>query len=320
MRQYEYNKTIAISGDDHKLAAVFFNKIIPFRPFFGDIKRDLIEVPSCLYPRWLTRDVYQKMFEYTQLHSASIKIYEEEEKAVFTFSNDGYSIALQLGQSWFAEWRKVPAMTILPDHEDVKFLHRNMEVFFASKYIGKEFDVASVPIFTKKDEIVHLGSTSKTDIFELNIYNLNFIDASKTEWNQVIEFRKDEDSVRQLRNLKLFYYDNYSDKCTNYIKDSIDQKIDLYNNAISKHGFNTVNSSLSMLLDSKSILGAAAITVTALLTGEKDFAIVGAVSGGLIETTKIIFNLIKSKYELSTLKSNHELAFLINAKNKLSKI
>ena len=38
------------------------------------------------------------------------------------------------------------------------------------------------------------------------------VSTDNADWDQIIELQNDQDAKRKLRNLRLFFYDNYKDK------------------------------------------------------------------------------------------------------------
>lgn len=86
---------------------------------------------------------------------------------------------------------------------------------------------------------------------------------TRTSWQQVSEFRCDPESVRMYRNLRLWLHSGISAESPSHASDLIGQRVDRYEWALKKHGYETVLGSLEQLLDPTtiaSVAGAAAVT------------------------------------------------------------
>ena len=148
----------------------------------------------------------------------------------------------------------------------------------------------------------------------LTLTGLNLIDTKEADWRQIIDIRKDIESHRKLTRLRLFIHDNYSGRSFSYIEDSISQCLYDYEQIVKKFGFRTVLSSLSMLLDSKSLQTSIS---TGLIAGLFGGPLIGLSTTAAIEIGKIAVNLAEKQHELKNWKSGHELAYLIRIKEKL---
>lgn len=93
--------------------------------------------------------------------------------------------------------------------------------------------------------------------------DLKLVDPAKASWKQVIEFRKDESSRRALRDLRLFFSENFEGKDPGYIADKLDQLLEQHDKAAKSWGFSTKINALSVLFTKESLMatGAAALAV-----------------------------------------------------------
>lgn len=97
--------------------------------------------------------------------------------------------------------------------------------------------------------------------------NIDLIDTNNASWDQIVEVRNDIDSRKKLQRLRVFLTKNYKNESRNFIEDDIAKGLDDYEVARKKHGFDTVVSSLSILLDAKNIHSAAAAGIGAAFLG-----------------------------------------------------
>ena len=95
-----------------------------------------------------------------------------------------------------------------------------------------------------RDEIIGYPA-EETDI-SFKIQSLSLIDTSKASWGQIIE-------IRNLKNLRLFFFSNYQDKPGDFVKDDLLKRIDEYDSARKKHGFDLKATSMLTLLKSKNL-------------------------------------------------------------------
>jgi hypothetical protein len=149
----------------------------------------------------------------------------------------------------------------------------------------------------------------------ITLSNINLIDANSAEWNQIIEIRKDVESSKQLNRLRLFMHENFEGKPLTYIEDDLCRRMDLYEQASNKFGFKTITSSLSMLLDAKSLQAAVG---TGLVAGLIGGPVVGALTTASIEVGKVAINIAEKHHEMKSWQNNHELAYIFNTVKSLS--
>lgn len=151
----------------------------------------------------------------------------------------------------------------------------------------------------------------------ISLMNLNLIDVRNTTWEQILEFRKDEISLKNFRRLKLFLYDNYKDKPASYIEDDILKRIEDYNNSVSKWGFNTRISTLESILSSKGLYASSSIAMISAFCEMPSLAFFSGGSAATVALGKIGLKLVKAKREKIELRKESPLAYVIIAQEKL---
>lgn len=149
----------------------------------------------------------------------------------------------------------------------------------------------------------------ESSFIEVALVGTSLVDSSKAHWDQIYEARKDVTSQKALRNLRLFVYDNYAGKCSHFIQDDIAKRIDLYHSASEKHGFDLITSSISALLDAKTIQSSIAAGLATGLWAGTDVGIGVACA---VELGKSSLEISKKLYPMRSYKANHELAFIID--------
>jgi len=152
----------------------------------------------------------------------------------------------------------------------------------------------------------------------ISLMNLNLVDVYKTSWEQILEFRKDETSLKNFRRLKLFLYENYKDKPSSYIEDDILKRIEDYDDSISKWGFKTATSTLDSILSSKGLYASSTIAMISAFCEKPSLTALTGGATAVVALGKVGLKLFKAKREKIELKKDSPLAYLITAQNKLN--
>jgi hypothetical protein len=151
----------------------------------------------------------------------------------------------------------------------------------------------------------------------LSLANINLIDTSKTTWEQILAFRKDQDARRKLRNLRLFLHENYQDKTRSFIEDDLGKRLDDYNDTCKDWGFDTVTSTISAALDSNSISATILASAGAAIFGESVVVTGTVLAGASVEIGKLIISLIQKRHAFNKIRQDHEMAYIIEARKKV---
>lgn len=149
----------------------------------------------------------------------------------------------------------------------------------------------------------------------ITLSKLNLIDTSNAEWDQIVEVRKDKESHQRLIRLKLFMNENYSDRPFSFIEDDISTRLFDYELVCQKFGFKTITSSMSALLDSKSLHTSIGAGLVAGLFGGP---IAGLSAGAAIEVGKILVQIAEKKHDMNYWKKGHDLAYIFETRKKVT--
>tara|TARA_R110002020_G_scaffold70934_1_gene183742 strand:- start:1659 stop:2561 length:903 start_codon:yes stop_codon:yes gene_type:complete len=152
----------------------------------------------------------------------------------------------------------------------------------------------------------------------ISLLNLQMIDTYNTSWEQILEFRKDKNSIKNLRKLKLFLYDNYLGKPASYIEDDILNRIEDYNKSISKWGFNTITTTFDSILSSKGLFATSTIAMLAAFNQNPSLAALSGGSAAFITMGQIGISIFKARNNKIALRTDSPLAYLLTAKKKLN--
>ncbi|MGA7219934.1 MAG: hypothetical protein WBX38_16580 [Candidatus Sulfotelmatobacter sp.] len=101
----------------------------------------------------------------------------------------------------------------------------------------------------------------------MTIADLKLIDASRSSWEHISEFRGDSGGQQKLRRFRLFAYENYSGKTRSFVEDDILTRLADYDSAVKKWGFDTVQGALNTILGSKISIATVGASVVSALFG-----------------------------------------------------
>jgi hypothetical protein len=117
------------------------------------------------------------------------------------------------------------------NYEDVKEIYLNdaslgsqssvrEEFRKLSKSLGKSYATVVLP----QDE----PSPDDAPYAALALSGIPLVDTSSASWEQILELRKDPDARAKLRNLRLFFHNNYQGKPATFVVDDLGRRLDEY--------------------------------------------------------------------------------------------
>jgi len=290
------NNSSAIALSDTKKAALFFDYVIPF-----DIKEVLRHEKSddIEYHKVLQEILPQELIDPNSKNKISLssEITNYVAHYLCTFPNIIGVKELSKGESF-----------------NDRFENSFPKMLDAFSDVLKKVKIKPHNIFGNLPESAYI----KTEKLSPNIIlsNLDIINCSSLTWRKLFEFKKDLNSLKKIRNLRLFIFQNYQDKDISFIKDDINKKIDEYQSVVKKWGFETVLSTLKTTLSSRTLLTAGGTLALKLMGMPIDIAIT---SGGIIEVGNILISFAERKIELKKFKQENPITYLIEAQQLIKK-
>ncbi len=180
----------------------------------------------------------------------------------------------------------------------------------------KAFHLQDIPVdcsmFEPKDE-----SATTSNLFSAQIFA---VDVEKVNIRQIMEFREDKDTMRKMRNFRLFAYQQYKEKERAFIEDDIEKKYSDYHDAIKASGFETTVKTLSFLMDSKLLAGTVATSVASLLMGNAQLAIAAFGAGAVLEIGKLSLEYAKQRHSLTKICGDNPISYIADARKRLGKV
>jgi len=293
----------AVCFDDLKTAALYFDSVIPiaFRSMRGQgqNKDVLFELPDEIPGEVLLH----LLFNITPTSSAE------------KWTHLGKYI-----DSWDEFIKAIhPAREKFPNsYEDVKKIYLDDAKIGDSSSVRQEFRKFTKALGKSYSTVLlpeDIESSDSNSYSALVLSDLSLVDASKASWEQILELRKDPDARSKIRNLRLFFHNNYANQSAAYIADDLHRRIDEYNLARKRLGFETATGSISALLDAKSLQAAATTGIAAAFVGGP---IGGISSAVLVEIGSMALEFSKKRFAIKEFENSHELAYLIKVKKKFS--
>jgi hypothetical protein len=223
---------------------------------------------------------------------------------------------------------------ILEGEKDTKSITAHTMQYLSSIYLAENFEQKLYHHASKKNPTLRSFLTGFSDVWSssivlpsdsislfdphdddltISLLNIELVDTSKVSWDQLLEFRNDSISKCKLKNFLHFFKTNYAGKSRQYIEDDIGKRVYDYNNACNDWGFETVASTISNLLDSKSLHATIGASLFGACIGEPILTNGALISGATIEIGKIAIQIAKDKHAFHKLKRDHDLAYIIEA-------
>ncbi len=194
---------------------------------------------------------------------------------------------------------------------------KNFELFIASYflYFVNSYGLTDAPVQAPAKSVS--GREIITEDVALTLLNAKMIDTTNCSWEQILEFRKDEEARQKLRKLRLFAYENYAGKSENFVKEDILQKIEEAEETASRWGFETKVTAMSMLLTSKTLASGAAGSFVSILAGQPLAALLSGAGGAIIEAGRIGLEITRRRYALRNIIKDNPVMYFSYAESKL---
>jgi hypothetical protein len=274
---------VGLSTRDHKLAALFFEQIIEFGPIsFVDPTPDRIKFKG----------------PPPEIDVAQFKKMSRQGKAL-----DPWALA-----------NKVVSGDLTDSNEMDAAYAEVRAIWHARAYSTAQ--QAFVPLVFSPRAFATISEGGQTDALQVLLGGLPFVDTSNAKWAQILDVRKDKRSLSALRDLRLFFASSYEGKSVDFVTDDVQRRLENFERARKKFGFDLLISSAKVLLDSKSILSIAGLALVASILGTPLAATVATLAGASLEIAKLTINITEQTHNFQSKAQEHELAYLIELKNK----
>lgn len=174
-----------------------------------------------------------------------------------------------------------------------------------------------LPVPIIDDNWIKINSKTGFETISLISSNLLDIDTDFAEWNQISEFKRDKKSKSSLRNYRLFWYENYSNKPKEFIEDDLSHRYEKFISVAKKHGFNITYTTMNSILNSKAFATSSLVALSAAMVGDAKLVNASLLTGLTIDIGKLSLNIMKTRIEQKGFIENNELSYLYKISKKL---
>jgi hypothetical protein len=148
-----------------------------------------------------------------------------------------------------------------------------------------------VPVYRSKNAETLFYRPGKTSVLIATLENLEVVDENELQWKQVLEFKKDKETVKKYKRLIRWLDKDLVGKSAEQIAEIMEEKLEDYRSALRRHGLKTKVGLLQAAFDSR-LLAAGGIVTAAT----KD-PLIGALTTGTMAIGKIAVRLANAKLE-----------------------
>jgi len=252
-----YERTHAYCLSGLKSAAVFHDKVTPTDLVMSDISKDINECVNVMasllrleeFPKDLNRifapriSKMQKWLTEGELYNGEHGYPENIPQFSSSFDNipDKYLFTSVLSNANhmkkslrdYLQYKDIDGIywKLL---EDVDFHGGTLNVVHGVNYESPFIESETHPSFT--------------------LSNINIVNSELLSWEQIIELRKDIESIYALRSLRLFMYEDFEGKSLAYIEDKLNHLLYLHEEKAQSWGFKTMAACIDTCVSKDNIL------------------------------------------------------------------
>jgi len=310
---YEQNQTVVCFGN-LKQAAIYFDRVLPvnylrLQEETGDIDLAPIVDDSLKFERASDLNEFKETMAIDNEITDILMSYKFIPAVKVRMTDPNLSYGEALNEAFIVLYLINPPMS-------EKLLFRD---FFKENYLKKYtkygFSVDS-PVLIPERFLPQ--QESNEDDITLALMNIPTVNTDNTTWEQIVEFRKDADARKKLQNLRLFLHKNYKGESKDFIEKDINMKLEAYLTTCKDWGFETKAAVLSAVASSNNLIATTASIMGSILLNDPACQTISALSGAVLNIGKIALTYAKQKHSFNKLKRDHELAYIIEAMDRLN--
>ncbi len=232
-------ESVAVSVGDHMLAAVYFDLIVPLHSC-NSIPSDLcLHIGQTVLPQHMGTML-------ASLSASQPRNLHGDASAFITFLN-----TLASDTDLFQ-----PDLPMRDADRFFAYLRNSFAVMLSPLLARLGFDttplLSSQAVLAKgiRDRLADQGvMVDYTEMVEVKIDNLRTISTEHAQWEQVSALRQDLDALRRVRNIRRLFAEDYQGKSRQFIADDIQARIEQYEAAAKKYGFELGEETVAMIRD-----------------------------------------------------------------------
>ncbi len=298
----------AVCFRDIKNAAIYFDRVIPLA--IAGYAREVCLYHSLETPENVPERALLNLLFGTEKPPGSAT-YKTDSKRLLDLTNNYFWLLQDLQGGQGLNLLKVPAMVEAAYRSDVNYRGRGirrvlLELFEQQGSAGPALSLSAQEV----------ASSTGIEDPTIAMTGMGIIDSSVASWDQLLDLRRDRDAMLKLRRFRAFLTRTYSGKSRAFVEDELSAALQDYEVASKKHGFELVTGTLSVALDASSLQAAAAVGLVAVLMGGPLAALPAAAA---VELGKMAIHFAKQRRRMDDWHLTHPLAYVIEARARLSK-
>jgi len=175
-----------------------------------------------------------------------------------------------------------------------------------------------LPVYDHQRQFLVDFPSGSSIVYQAALANLPDVIEETASWDQILDFRKDQDALRKYRALRLWLHNALLTRSVEEATDVICLKVEDYEWALRKHGFKTATGAISSILDWKGL--------TAIIGGSSLAAVMGgpiwsALTAGFITITRISVWVAERMIEKKEIERGEgaEVAVIYEAKKRFAR-
>lgn len=184
--------------------------------------------------------------------------------------------------------------------------------------LSNKYGLNAVTVYNSEEKRKSEYKEGDYDVAVVSLTDLDIVDEDQLSWEQVLEFRKDEDSKLKYKKMVHWLDKEMIGKSRFFIEDEIALKLEEYENSLTKHGIRTVLGTISESLDGKYLAGASGITGSFALAGHPTL---GVLAGTGLVVGRVAVKLAHTLLDIDDKERgpNSEISWVYEVKKELSK-
>lgn len=178
-----------------------------------------------------------------------------------------------------------------------------------ARSFSEKHRVPMTPVYDLASDRASAYQEGKYQVVTSMLSNLEIVDDGMLNWEQVLDFRRDEEARRKYGRFLHWLDKEMVGKSQNFIEDEITQRLEDYEWALKKHGIKTVLGTVEEALDGKYLIPAGVFTMAG-------HPALGFLAAGVLIGGKIVAKLLQTKLDYDDIERgpNSELSWLYEVK------
>lgn len=216
----------------------------------------------------------------------------------------GFKDACSRAMAWFASG-------IGLEHPDVDCADCYCRAI--SDHLGANLGLSVTPVYGSELSCRREYVPGDYDVVVSSLADLQIVNEESLEWEQVLQFREDEEARKKYGRLIHWLDKELVGRDQAFIEEEIAQKLDDYEWAIRKHGFEWSLGCLSAIVDLPSVIGGGVSFAALFAAGHPG---IGALVAGLTVGSRLAVNIVKEQLAIADA-GRSEIAYVYELKRKL---